>query len=590
MKEFERIANLFSNRSRFEQWSKIERAFIKFIFRQKDRKSWPKSEELLLECKVDPFEVLGVLEKHENEHSAFKGVVLSKSSLLNDPKFIYGIDYAGFVNTGNSLLIKEWNNNFFVKIKEVQKKLKEIAFEYKELVQIGRTHGVHGEPTSFGYRFAITYNDVYRCLDAICNMRKFLEVVVFDFDSLFDPSNGLELQTFIAEELGLFYDTGNSYRVHRGRYLTYLGHLNGLAQIINKQVLDLKMMGSKEIGEIKLDGSLISALSKIELSAKLINEHLFGYESLGDAISLNSECFIKQSEDYLYGIMRETWLLINRYLFVLENLVVDKEKVSRNILKSGESVYSQKVLNHLIKKTGLSRKIIAEDLKMVVSSVGNQTFREALSKSRYARYFSKDEFDVMFDRESYLVNIDQIYKRIFASEFKAIALKKVVWHEWEIHDAIERLAVVLNKEYVGSKLPIVLVAFAERSLVFLGHLMLKLNFPVTLMTFPHKREDLEISDINCDFDLIRNRRMLIVDFLIHKESNLDNFIDKLTRKVTLTDVKICALLKFKDVTDEYFVVNWSAIECEPDDFYAGFGKDCGSSDSCRHLPDIGITI
>lgn len=590
MGDFDKIANLFSNKSRFEQWTKIERAFIKYIFRYKDRKSWPKSEEWLLKCKVDPFEVLGVIENHENEHKAFKSVVLSKSSLLNDPKFIYGIDYVGFVNTGNSLLIKKWNNAFFLKIKELQRKLKEIAIEYKELVQIGRTHGIHGEPTSFGYRFALTYNDLVRCLDAICEMRRYLEVVVFDFDQLFDSSIGLDLQKFIAEELGLFYDTGNDYRVHRGRYLSFLGYLNGFAQIINKQVIDLQMMGSREIGEIKLSAPVARALSKIELSAKLINEYLFGYESLGSAMSLNSECFIKQSEDYLYGIMKETWILTNRYMFVLENLVVDKERVSRNILKSGESVYSQKVLNFLLQKTDLSRKIIAEDLKKIVVSAGSQSFRIAISKSKYSKYFSKDQFDLLFDRESYLVNIDKIYKRIFSSEFKSLALKKVLWNEWEIYDAIERLAVTLNQEYRNSKLPIVLVAFAERSLVFLGNLMLKLNFPVILMTFPHKREDLEISDINCDVDLIRNRRILIVDFLIHKESNLDNFIDKLTKKVSVCDVKICSLLKFTDVTDENFVVNWSAIECEPDDFYAGFGKDCGSSESCRHLPNIGITI
>lgn len=426
-------------------------------------------------------------------------------------------------------------------------------------MQIGRTHGIHGEPTSFGYRFAVMYSDLDRYIQSIFEIRKSVESITFDYGNLIDPSAGRDLQSFMSAELDLFENVWGAPKVSRMSYFNFLCLLNGMVQTINKHVLDLNLLSNREIGELVVERSVYEKMVKIELLSREVDGSVNSYLDLEYGIGVDRVEFEVYGEKLMYGIMRNVSEIVDEFEMVIDNVNPDVEAIERNLAEADEAIYSQKVLLYLIRETGYDRGVISEHLKQMTSKAragkSGLSFKLLLINSPYKRFFSDEILEKLFDKDSFLVNVHRVYERIFGVEVKSKSLKKILWDENEINYAIDRLSNQLNREYGDSKIPVTILAFSERALVFVGHLLTKLNFPLIFKSIPHKREDLEIESISLDRQLVQSKRILIVDFLVHPQSNLDHFMEKMKEIAIPFDFKICSLLKFNNVTDEKFIVD-----------------------------------
>ncbi|KMZ96276.1 hypothetical protein PVNG_02414 [Plasmodium vivax North Korean] len=116
-------------------------------------------------------------------------------------------------------------------------------------VQVGRTHGQHAEPTSLGYRFAITYQELENALTKLYLSRREIEIVTIKGSTGTYAHISPQIQEDLSYRLRLFTSPGSFQAFPRNRYSFYFSVLSHIGQIINSLVTTLRSLSREEIGE-----------------------------------------------------------------------------------------------------------------------------------------------------------------------------------------------------------------------------------------------------------------------------------------------------------------------------------------------------
>src|SRR5688572_19975018 len=161
----------------------------------------------------------------------------------------FGLTSSDVVDTANALLLKEACEILLPKIEALLEVLKRRAFEFKDTPQIGRTHGIHAEPTSFGLTFALWYDEMRRNRERLSRAREVVTVgkisgAVGAFAHL-DPI----VEQKVCERLGLKPAPVSTQIIQRDRYAEYLSTLAIIASSLDKFALNVRHWQRTEVGE-----------------------------------------------------------------------------------------------------------------------------------------------------------------------------------------------------------------------------------------------------------------------------------------------------------------------------------------------------
>ena len=153
------------------------------------------------------------------------------------------------MDTANALLLREACDLLLKKIEALLDVLKRRAFEFKDTPQIGRTHGIHAEPTSFGLTFALWYDEMRRNRERLRRARESVAVgkisgAVGTF-ALLDP----EVEEKVCARLGLKPAPVSTQIIQRDRYAEYLCTLAIIASSLDKFALNIRHWQRTEVGE-----------------------------------------------------------------------------------------------------------------------------------------------------------------------------------------------------------------------------------------------------------------------------------------------------------------------------------------------------
>lgn len=416
---------IWSEDHKFATFLKIELKVLEIFA---NLKIIPQADYLKIKQNIT-FDVLKIKEIEKlTKHDVIAFIKNISENLGEEKKWIhYKLTSTDVVDTANGLLLKEAN----ILIKEALNNfigtLKENALKYKNTLIVGRTHGIHAEPTSFGLKWLLWYDEMMRNKKRFIAATKEVEVgkisgAVGNFANI-----SSEVQDLCLKELNLNSAKISTQILQRDIYANYLHTIALIGTTLEKIAVEIRTLQRTEIGEVEekflqtQKGSSAMPHKKNPISsenitglARLLRSYVFpAYEN----IVLWNERDISHSSVERVIFPDATTLIeyiLKRYQDVLKNLVVNKEMMLENLKKSRGLIFSQQILNLMIEK-GVARNLSYDLVQKVAlkSFVSKKDFKELLLKEKeILKFLSKKEINDLFEYKKFLKSEDIIYKRV----------------------------------------------------------------------------------------------------------------------------------------------------------------------------------
>lgn len=339
----------------------------------------------------------------------------------------YGLTSTDVVDTALSYLIRQANEIILKDIENFIEVLKNKAQEHKYTVMMGRTHGVHAEPTTFGLKLALWHEEMKRNLERFKAAAAGIEYgkisgAVGTYANI-DPF----VEKYVCEQLGLKPAPISTQTLQRDRHADYMSTLALIASSIEKFAVEIRGLQKSETREVEeffakgQKGSSamphkrnpIGSENMAGLARVIRGYMLTAYEN----VPLWHERDISHSSAERIIIPDATIALnymLNRFSNIVKNLTVYPENMKRNMDRTLGLIYSQRVLLALIDK-GLTREEAYDTVQpRAMESWEKQVpFRELVDADEViSSKLTKEEIDDCFDYHFHIKHVDTIFTRL----------------------------------------------------------------------------------------------------------------------------------------------------------------------------------
>ena len=340
----------------------------------------------------------------------------------------YGLTSSDVVDTANALLLRDACDLLLKKIESLLDVLKRRAFEFKDTPQIGRTHGIHAEPTSFGLTFALWYDEMRRNRERLRRAREAVAVgkisgAVGAF-ALLDPA----VEEKVCARLGLKPAPVSTQIIQRDRYAEYLSTLAIVASSLDKFALNIRHWQRTEVSEAqeRFAAGQKGSSAMPHKRNPIISERICGMARIVRANSLVGleNVALWHERDISHSSAERVVLpdssialdyMLHKAKSLIEGLVVYPERMLQNLQATKGLVFSGQLLLALTQK-GVSRETAYEWVQRNATQVWeeNKDFRELLGSDEDIKsHLSSREIDGVFTLDTYLRNVDTIFERVF---------------------------------------------------------------------------------------------------------------------------------------------------------------------------------
>ena len=340
----------------------------------------------------------------------------------------YGLTSSDILDTSLALLLKEASELILKDLQRLLTVLKEKAFQYKKTLMIGRSHGVHAEPITFGLKMALWHDEMKRNLMRMERAKEAVSVgkisgAVGTFAHI-PPF----VEEFVCARLGLKPAPISTQIIQRDHHAEFFTTLAIIASSIEKFSVELRHLQRTEVLEAEeyfskgqkgssamphkrnpVSSENLSGLARLIRSYSIAaleniplwHERDISHSSVERVIAPDSTILI----DYM----------LNRLTSLIENLIVYPENMKANLERMGGLIYSEAILLLLTKK-GLSREeaygVVQRNAMKVWEKGGD--FKTLLSQDEVIkRLLTQEELDAAFDIREHLKHVDDIFQRVF---------------------------------------------------------------------------------------------------------------------------------------------------------------------------------
>jgi len=341
----------------------------------------------------------------------------------------YGLTSSDVVDTANALLLKESCELLLARVGPLMEVLKLRAYEFKDTPQIGRTHGIHAEPTSFGLVWALWYSEMKRDRERLERALKTVSVgkisgAVGAFAHL-DPS----VEERVCEKLGLAAADVSTQVIQRDRYAEYLCTLAIVASTLEKIALQVRHWQRTEVREAQ------EAFKKGQKGSSamphkrnpILSERICGMARTVRANSIVGleNVALWHERDISHSSAERIVLpdssatldyILARTTSLLDTLVVYPENMLKNLNITRGLVFSGQLLLALTQK-GVSREDAYTWTQRNAMKVWDEggDYQDLITKDAdISTKLSPEEIARVFDLKYYLRNVDRVFNRVFA--------------------------------------------------------------------------------------------------------------------------------------------------------------------------------
>lgn len=421
----EEMGSIWTEESKFKAWLEVEllacEAWSELGVIPKED-----SKELRKKATFDINRIYEIEEETRHDVVAFTRAV--SETLGEERKWVhYGLTSTDVVDTALSYLIKQANNIIRKDLHTFIEILKNKAMEHKHTVMMGRTHGVHAEPTTFGLKLALWYEEMKRNLERFELAAKTIEFgklsgAVGTYANI-DPF----VEQFVCERLGLTPAPVSTQTLQRDRHAAYVSTLALIASSIEKfatEIRGLQKTETREVEEYFAKGQKGSSAMPHKRNP-IGSENMTGMARVirGYMVTAYENVSLWHERDISHSSAERVILpdatiainyMLNRFGNIIKNLTVFPENMKRNIDKTHGVIFSQRVLLALVDK-GMSREE-AYDIVQPRAMEAWETethFSELVKREeRITTLLAMEEIEDCFDYTYHLKNVDVIFERI----------------------------------------------------------------------------------------------------------------------------------------------------------------------------------
>ncbi|WP_294584667.1 adenylosuccinate lyase [uncultured Staphylococcus sp.] len=420
----EEMSRIWTDQNRYEAWLEVEilacEAWSKLGYIPKED-----VEKIRQNAKVDVDRAKEIEEQTRHDVVAFTRQV--SETLGEERKWVhYGLTSTDVVDTVLSYVVKQANDIIEKDLERFIEVLAEKAKKYKYTLMMGRTHGVHAEPTTFGVKMALWYAEMKRNFERFKRVREEIEVgkmsgAVGTFANI--PP---EIEAHVCKELGLDCAPVSTQTLQRDRHAYYIATLSLISTSLEKFAVEVRNLQKTETREVEeafakgQKGSSAMPHKRNPVGSENItgiSRVIRGYITTAyENVPLWHERDISHSSAERVMLPDVTIALdyaLNRFTNIIDRLTVYEDNMKENINKTFGLVFSQRVLLALINK-GMVREEAYDTVqpKAMESWQTKTPFRELVEQdSKITDLLSKEDLDECFNPEHHLNQVDTIFQR-----------------------------------------------------------------------------------------------------------------------------------------------------------------------------------
>lgn len=419
------MGKIWKEQSRFDYWLRVEKAVSKA---QAELGIIPKkaSQDITLLAQFDIEKIDEIEEKTHHDVIAFLTNV--SSYIGENSKYLhYGLTSSDVVDTALSLQMLDAVAIIVQKVKNLTLVLKKQAVKYKDVVMVGRTHGIHAEPITLGFKFAVWFFEMQRNLERLEQARENIAYGKIS-GAVGTYANTIpQVEEKVCKTLKLKPSPASTQILQRDRHAQMLSAIAICGATLEKIALEVRGLQKTDIKEIEepfAQGQKGSSAMPHKRNP-ILCERICGLARVlrSNLIASLENIALWHERDISHSsvervIIPDSFILLDyildKTIFVVANLNVLEKNMMRNLMKYGGIIFSQRVLLELIGK-GMLR----EDAYAVVQAAALKawdeegSFKENLFKEKnILKYFTKDEIEGLFDVKYHLKHIDEIIERV----------------------------------------------------------------------------------------------------------------------------------------------------------------------------------
>ncbi|MDP2605435.1 MAG: adenylosuccinate lyase [Deltaproteobacteria bacterium] len=367
--------------------------------------------------------------EREVKHEIIAFLSSVAESIGDDARYLHvGMTSSDVMDTALALQFKEASVLLVQDVRDLMKVLRRQAARYKWTVMIGRTHGVHAEPITFGLKLALWYQEMARNLarlenavDDICVGQ--ISGAVGTFAQI-SP----KVEAYVCRKSGLKPAPVSNQIIQRDRHAYYFATLAVIACSLEKFAVEIRHLQRTEVQEAEepFTAGQKGSSAMPHKRNPILSENVTGLARLmrSYALAAMENVPLWHERDISHSSVERVIapdatialdFMLRRMIYVLGNLCVYPENMKRNLEKSGGAVFSEKVLLALVEK-GVARDTayrMVQRHALKVGKEGGDLKRELLQDAEIRRQLTAQEIDAIWGVKHHLANVDFIFRRAF---------------------------------------------------------------------------------------------------------------------------------------------------------------------------------
>lgn len=434
----ERMKALWSTEAKYGAWLEVEKALVR---------GWNKlglipdsdCEKICANAKFDIARIDEIEAVTKHDLIAFTTSVAE--SLGEESRwFHYGITSSDCIDTAVALQMRDSLNLIMQGVRDLREVIKKKAHQHKDTLMVGRSHGIHGEPITFGLVCAVWYDEMGRHLHSLESSLELISVGQLSGAMGNLAHTPIELEELVCAELGLKPAPVSNQVIQRDRYARVITDLALLASSCEKVAVEIRHLQRTEVYEAEefFEEGQKGSSAMPHKRNPVLSENITGLCRVirGFALPAMENVALWHERDISHSSVERfilpdsfitTDFMLARLSSLLDKLLIYPKNMLKNLNLTGGLVFSQRVLLELPKK-GISRenayKIVQrnamkvwQDLqegKSALNERGESLYLQyLLSDSELVSAIGQEAIKECFDFGYYTKNVDSIFKRVF---------------------------------------------------------------------------------------------------------------------------------------------------------------------------------
>jgi len=423
------MAAIWSPETRFRIWFEIEAhaadamAELGMIPKEAAKKVWDRGKDAKFDiARIDTIE-------REVKHDVIAFLTHLAEIVGPEARFVHlGLTSSDVLDTCLAVQLSRAAGILIQDVEGLLAALKRRAFEHKTTPTIGRSHGVHAEPTTFGLKLAVAYAEFARALERLKQARVEIATCAISGAVGTYGNNDPRIEAYVAKKMGLAVEPISTQVIPRDRHAMFFAVLGVVASSVERVATEIRHLQRTEVGEAEeffAQGQKGSS-SMPHKRNPVLSENLAGLARMVRAyvtpalenVALWHERDISHSSvERMIGPDATITLdfAIDRLAGIIDKLLIYPEAMKRNLEMFGGLVHSERVLLALVQK-GLAREVAYKLVQKnaMKAWAGEGDFLKLLKADpEVTQKLSEKEIEANFDLNHHFKHVDTIFKRVF---------------------------------------------------------------------------------------------------------------------------------------------------------------------------------